>query len=250
MEEKRLGFSSASKRSSAARARVRVGAVNWIPLIAAGIQAMSTRNRNREEEQEARRSREFQLNMSNTASQRQVADLEQAGINPMLSARLGGASTGGGQMASVSDVGSAAISSAGQAASILGAFQQMRQSEAQSQQLEASTKEIQSRTFEHNLNTAEKVANIANVKMDTLGKEEIAGLNRTINRVRQIELARDKETFSADVARRKAESEISQFGVPAAKAGAEFYGSDLGSANPYIRQILEVLRGVTSATRR
>lgn len=49
--------------------------------------------------EQAQKQMDFQREMSDTAHQREIADLKAAGLNPVLSARLGGASTPSGAMA-------------------------------------------------------------------------------------------------------------------------------------------------------
>ena len=49
--------------------------------------------------EQAQKQMDFQREMSNTAHQREIEDLKAAGLNPVLSAKLGGASTPSGAMA-------------------------------------------------------------------------------------------------------------------------------------------------------
>jgi len=80
---------------------------SWVPLVAAGIAAAGSIAGGlfsaNSAKKAAQAQMDFQERMSNTAHQREVADLRAAGLNPVLSAKLGGASSPGGAMPNVYD---------------------------------------------------------------------------------------------------------------------------------------------------
>lgn len=69
------------------------------PLAGAGLDYVSNIGNRQFQRKEASKNRDFQERMSNTAHQRAVKDLRSAGLNPILSATKGGATTPGGAQA-------------------------------------------------------------------------------------------------------------------------------------------------------
>jgi len=72
-------------------------------LIGAGASFLGGERRNTAQVASAKDQMKFQERMSNTAHQRQMADLKKAGLNPILAAKYGGASAPGGAMPNIQD---------------------------------------------------------------------------------------------------------------------------------------------------
>jgi hypothetical protein len=105
----------------------------WGHILGAVVGGYGQYRANKENKAATARQMHFQERMSNTAHQRQVADLRAAGINPILSAKLGGASTPGGASYTAGNIGSAALQGFSTVASA-------RQAQAQTTKIEAETR--------------------------------------------------------------------------------------------------------------
>lgn len=83
-----------------------------LSIISGGLSALGGLFSNNSASKEAEKNRKWQEYMSNTSHQREVKDLRAAGLNPILSAGGGGASTPSGNVAPVMDAIGAGVNSA------------------------------------------------------------------------------------------------------------------------------------------
>lgn len=85
-------------------------------VLGGAVSALGAKSANKHNRQEAMHNRNFQERMSGSAYQRTMEDMKAAGLNPILSSKLGGASTPPGAQAQLRNIyegaGSSAIDSA------------------------------------------------------------------------------------------------------------------------------------------
>lgn len=183
---------------------------------------------------EARRNREFQERMSNTAHQREVEDLLRAGLNPMLSAmRGGGASTPSGNVA---DVGATGRGIGAGVASALA----VKQMQAQIELLKAQT-----------LKTHTEAADISVTQPGRLNLTQMQALlaQGRWTEVRSMlpELIEKAKAETASItnsaARTKVLMQLDKLMIPGAVNLAKFE-EDVGVMHPWMRLLFEAARGM------
>lgn len=155
--------------------------MGWASAITGGIASVAGSIYSAKQSQKsADKQMDFQANMSNTAYQRAMADLRAAGLNPILAARAP-ASTPGGAMATIPDIGASFAQGMQASSSAFNAQTQRNTSDAQIDKLAQDVKLSQAQTDLVKAELPKIAEEIKRIKADTGFKQAITAIPRLVS---------------------------------------------------------------------